>query len=186
MSLPEYITDQFDLFDRNTSDESEWYGPINSLLGHLFPVQKYQIAPQYKGPVNPGSIDFTTLYVVRYIQGKSKHPVLFIEVKPAGHLSDLSNRAAADREMCERFGHLVEALVIPKLIGISTIGSRFSVYEFDKAARTLVPAGIAPHPDYVSDIAPIARWADDFLDSAEGMGKFLEITQQVRDMCNNL
>jgi len=39
MSFPDYIRDHFKSFDRATNDESQWYGPVNTLLWHLFPPQ---------------------------------------------------------------------------------------------------------------------------------------------------
>ncbi|KAJ7462068.1 hypothetical protein FB451DRAFT_478416 [Mycena latifolia] len=37
MPLPRYVSERFDLFNRATPDESEWYGPVNTLLGVSFP-----------------------------------------------------------------------------------------------------------------------------------------------------
>ncbi|KAJ7933487.1 hypothetical protein B0H13DRAFT_1953004 [Mycena leptocephala] len=186
MPLPGYVSERFDLFDRTTSDESQWYGPVNTLLGYLFPPQEYEVAPQYKGPVYPGSVDFTTLYIVRSARGNTKHPICFIEIKPAGHLRELAARGAADRQMRERFEHLVEGLIIPKLIGLSAIGSRFAVYEYDKASQELTPPEIARDLRIVNDTAPAARWAHDFLDAGVGEAKLLEVVQSIRDMCDAL
>ncbi|KAJ7934874.1 hypothetical protein B0H13DRAFT_1591291, partial [Mycena leptocephala] len=157
-----------------------------SLLGYLFPAQQYEVAPQYKGPVYPGSVDFTTLYVVRSARGNTKHPVCFIEIKPAGHLGQLATRGAADRQMRERFNHLVEGLIIPKLVGLSAIGSRFAVYEYNKASRELTPPEIARNPRIVNDTAPAASWAHDFLDGGVGDAKLLEVVQSIRAMCDAL
>jgi hypothetical protein len=60
------ILEQFEIVDRFTTDESEYYGPYNTLLTDLFPhTEHYQVTPQDKGPVTPGSTDFTTIYIVR-------------------------------------------------------------------------------------------------------------------------
>ena len=60
------ILEQFEIVGRFTADESEYYGPYNTLLTDLVHhTEHYQVTPQYKGPVAPGSIDFTTTYVVR-------------------------------------------------------------------------------------------------------------------------
>ncbi|KAJ7697441.1 hypothetical protein B0H17DRAFT_372580 [Mycena rosella] len=186
MTLPTYVSERFHLFDRNTSDESQWYGPVNTLLGYLFPPQQYEVAPQYKGPVYPGSVEFTTLYIVRSARGNTKHPICFVEIKPAGHLHDLAARATADRQMRERFDHLVEGLIIPKLIGFSAIGSRFAVYEYNGASRELTPPEIPRDPRIVNDTAPAGRWAHDFLDAGDGEAKLLEVVQSIRDLCDAL
>ena len=94
MSLPDYISDHFE-FDRATSDEideSQWYGPVNTSV----PPQLYDVAPQYKGQLFPGSVDFTGLFIVRSTRPFAKHPVFFVEIKPGGQISKLSGRAAAD------------------------------------------------------------------------------------------
>ncbi|KAJ7481294.1 hypothetical protein B0H11DRAFT_2280223 [Mycena galericulata] len=180
VSLPGFVSERFDLFDRTTPDESQWYGPVNTLLAYLFPLQEYEIAPQYKGPVYPGSIDFTTLYIVRSARGNTKHPICFIEIKPAGHLQEMAARGAADRQMRDSVEHLVEALIIPKLIGLSAMGSRFAVYEYDQASRKLTPPEIARDRAFVNDTAPAERWAHDFLDAGAGEAKLLEVVQSIR------
>ncbi|KAJ7462069.1 hypothetical protein FB451DRAFT_1001748, partial [Mycena latifolia] len=114
-----------------------------------------------------------------------KHPVCFIEIKPAGHLDQLASRGAADRQMRERFEHLVEGLIIPKLVGLSATGSRLAVYEYDKASRELMPPGVARNPRIVDDTAPAARWAHDFLDAGVGEAKLLEVVQSIRAMCES-
>ncbi|KAJ7764170.1 hypothetical protein DFH07DRAFT_916957 [Mycena maculata] len=186
MRLPGYVSEPFYLFDRTTSDESQLYGPVNTLLGYLFPPQEYKVTPQYKGQVYPGSIDFTTLYIVRSARGHTKHPICFIEIKPAGHLGDFATRRAADCQMRERVDHLAAGLIIPKLIGLSAIGSRFAVYEYDEASQELTPPENARNPRIVNDTAPAARWAHDFLDAGVGEAKLLEVVRSTRDMCDAL
>ncbi|KAJ7630031.1 hypothetical protein DFH06DRAFT_1005650 [Mycena polygramma] len=185
MALPSYVSERFHLFNRNTSDETEWYGPVNTLLGYLFPPQQYEVAPQCKGQLYPGSLDSTTIYVVRAISGnrRTKHPVCFVEIKPAGHLHVLGARADADAQMRETFRDFVEELVIPKLIGFSVIGSRFAVYEYDRASKGLKPTRKPGDPTTISDIAPAACWADDFLDAADGEAKLLQVAQFIQNLC---
>ena len=185
MSLPDYISDHFE-FDRATSDESQWYGPVNTLLWHLFPPQLYEVAPQYKGQLYPGSVDFTTLFIVRSTRPFAKHPVFFVEIKPGGQISQLSGRAVADRQMRERFERLAEGLVLPKLFGLSLIGSRFAIYEYDRASQELTPPEITRDSRILNDTAPVSRWAHDFLDAGEGEAKFLEVVQSVKTLCDAL
>ncbi|KAJ6478806.1 hypothetical protein C8R47DRAFT_1019615 [Mycena vitilis] len=183
MALPSYVSERFNLVDRNTPDEREWYGSINTLLGYLFPPQHYEVAPQCKGPVYPGSTDFTTIYVVRFTQAHIKHPVCFVEMKPANDIHQLSARAAADQQMRERFRDLVEDLIIPKLIGFSFLGSRYAVYEYDRVSRILTPPAIPANPSSIDDTAPAVRWADDFLDADDGEAKLLKVVQSIRHLC---
>jgi hypothetical protein len=184
VSLPDYIRDHFKSFDKETSDESQWYGPVNSLLWHLFPPQRYEVAPQYR-QLDPSSVDCTTLFIIYSTHTLTKTPVFFVEIKPGGRIGLLHTRYA-DQEMRERFECLAEGLVIPKLFGLSLIGSRFAVYEYDKASQELTPHEIPRDPIFINDTAPVSRWAQDFLDAGEGEAKFLEVVQSVKTLCDAL
>ncbi|KAJ7109610.1 hypothetical protein C8R43DRAFT_179640 [Mycena crocata] len=146
--------ERFELFDRATSDEREWYEPVSTLLRCLFPPEHYEVAPEYKGPIYPGSPDFSTLFVVRLVRQNTKHPICFVEIKPAVHLDQLGTRSVADREMRKRVEYFVDDLAIPTLIGLSLIGSRFAVYEYDQASRQLTPPRIDRNPRTLNDTAP--------------------------------
>jgi len=106
----------------------QYYGPYITLLTDLFPhVQHFQVAPQFKGPFTPGSVDFTVIYIVT----KRKVPVFFIEVKPYVHLQSPGKRGDADEQMRRRFRDLVVgSSPIPKLYGVSAMGTCLSIYEY--------------------------------------------------------
>jgi len=173
------ILEQFELINRYTTDESEYYGPYITLLTDMFPhIEHYQVAPQFKGPVTPGSVDFTVIYVVM----KRKVPVLFIEVKPYVHLHEIGTRGKADNQMRERFRDLVGPnLPVPKLYGISAMGTCFSVYEYTKETSRLTPPMIARDPDIINDVAPQARWNYELLEPV-GEVKFRSIVAEVKAM----
>ena len=117
MPWSETILEQFKLVNHYMTNESEYYRPYITLLTDMFPhAEHYQVAPQLKGPVTPGSVNFTVIYVVM----KRKVPVLFIEVKPYIHLQRDGTRGAADDQMRRRFRDLVSgSLPIPRLYGIN-------------------------------------------------------------------
>ena len=49
MPWPEFVTTQFDIVNRSTTDESEYYGPFNTLLIALFPpTENFEVVPQFK------------------------------------------------------------------------------------------------------------------------------------------
>ena len=183
MTWADTIREQFDLVDRFTTDETEYYGPYNTLLTDIFPHAEYfQIIPQYKGPVTPGSIDFTTIYIVR----KRKCPVFFIEIKPFPHLDDISTREKADQQMRDRFVNIIgRNLVIPKLYGISAMGTRFSVYVYNKETNVLLPPSIARDAMYVTDVAPADRWNHELLED-DGEQKMREFVSEVKVMCEKI
>ncbi|KAF8147892.1 hypothetical protein B0H34DRAFT_680070 [Crassisporium funariophilum] len=177
------ILEQFETVDRFTTDESEYYGPYNTLLTDLFPhTEHYQVTPQYKGPITPGSIDFTTIYIVR----KRKCPVFFIEINPFPHIDEISTRSKADQQMRDRYESFIgRNLFVPKLYGISAMGTRFSVYEYDKDTNALSPPSIPRHPTFVTDVAPASRWNYELLED-EGEQKMRELVSEVKRMCQDI
>ena len=178
MPWSEAITEQFSLVNRFTTEESDWYGPFNTLLCELSPpLERYQVTPQYK--YVKGSLDLT----IHYIICKRREPIFFVRLKPYGSLKNLSARALADDEMCDRFREFSsDTLFTPKLVGISSIGTQFCVYTFTTETRILKPKLITPDPDIVNDIAPEDRWAFDVLND-EGEAK---LRQMVTAMAANL
>ena len=180
MTWADTIQEQFDLVDRFTADETEYYGLYNTLLTDVFPhAEHFQIVPQYKGPITPGSIDFTTIYIVR----KRKCPVFFIEIKPLPHLDDISTREKADQQMRDQLVTIIgRNLVIPKLYGISAMGTRFSVYEYSLNTNMPLPPSITRDAIYVTDVAPADRWNYELLE-ADGEQKMRELVAEVKAMC---
>ena len=59
---------------------------------------------------------------------------------------------------------------IPKLNGISTLGTRFCVYEYTPLSRSLTPLRIDSQPDFVTDVAPKERWNLVFLEPQGEVG----------------
>lgn len=101
-----------------TSNESEYYGPFNTLLTTVFPAaDSYQIAPQFKSIT--GSMYFSVIYIM-----KRNVPVFFIEVKTYSAYERASFRKEADDQMRDRFlGFASGNIATPKLFGISALGS---------------------------------------------------------------
>ena len=121
MPWSDAVLEQFFLVDRFTTEDSDWYGPFNTLLFELFPPSEhYQITPQYKRV--KGSQDFTVYYIIR----KRRVPVFFLELKTYASLSNPSARAQADDQMRDHFREFLSGSIpTPKLIGISSFGSQF-------------------------------------------------------------
>ena len=176
-----YSAEQFSLVDRFTTEESDWYGPFNTLLFELLPPSEhYQITPQYKRA--EGSQEFTVHYIIR----KRRVPIFFVALKPYGSLKNLSARALADNQMRDRFRELSSGpLPTPKLLGISSFGTQFCVYTFTTETRTLQPRFIMADVDIINDIAPEDRWAFNLLND-EGEAKLREVVTAVKAMAANL
>ena len=65
------------------------------------------------------------------------------------------------------------------------MGTRFSVYEYDKETNALSPPSIPRHPTFVTDIAPASRWNYELLED-EGEQKMRELVSEVKRMCQDI
>ena len=183
MPWSDTIIEQFEFIDRFTEDETEYYGSYNTLLNHLFPCEDhFQVVPQAKGPLTPGSIEFSIIYIVR----KRKCPVFFIDIKPFTDLGMRSIRREADTQMRERFFALIDRnLVIPKLYGVSAMGTRLAVYDYSKETNQLTPRAIASDPKDTTDVAPADCWTHELLEPA-GEAKMRELVASIKAMCADI
>ncbi|PPQ78864.1 hypothetical protein CVT25_002432 [Psilocybe cyanescens] len=137
------ILEQFQIIDTFTTDESEYYGPYNTLLTDLFPhIEHYQ----------------------RYTSFES----------------------GTDQQMRDQYENIVgQNLVVPKLYAISAMGTRFSVYEYDKETNAVSPPSISRHPTFMTDVAPASRWNYELLDDV-GEQKMRELVLEVKRMCQDI
>ncbi|KAI9438446.1 hypothetical protein BJY52DRAFT_1129545 [Lactarius psammicola] len=182
MPWSESILEQFQLVDCFTTNESDYYGPYNSLLSSLFPhVEHFQVAPLFDGPFIPGSVDPTVIYIVK----KRNVPVFFIKVRPYVHLQSPGKREDADEQMRRMCLDLVlGTFLIPKLYGVSAMGTCLSIYECTMATG-IFPRAIKPDPNIVNDISPQERWNYDLLE-ASGEEKLRAIVAEVKAMAHNI
>ena len=117
MPWTEAIQKQFSLVDCFATEESNWYGPFNTLLFELFPTSEhYQITPQYKHA--KGSQDFTVHYIIR-----KRHVPIFFKLKMYGLLKNHSAWALTNDQMHDCFCEFLSGSIpMPKLVGISSFG----------------------------------------------------------------
>lgn len=181
MPWPGFVVRQFELVNQFTTDESEYYGPFNTLLTTVFPpADNYQVFPQHTGLT--GSMDFSVIYIAM----KRKVTLFFIEIRTYLALEYGSLRNEVDEQMRDKFLEFsFENIAIPKLYGISALGTRFSVYEYTHATRTLTPPRIPLHPGIVTDTAPQERWNYDVME-LEGEARFMEIVTEIKEMAADL
>ncbi|KAJ7583191.1 hypothetical protein C8J56DRAFT_953307, partial [Mycena floridula] len=148
----------------------------------MFPgAEHYMIVPQYKRPTYPQSIDFTTIYIVTL----QKCPVLFLEIKASGHIKAISDRAAADEQMRERFEALASKLRIGKLYGISALGTKICIYTYDAVSDELSPPRIQRDVMRINDRAPADRWNLDIL-QPDGEARMRGLVNEVKAMCSQV
>ncbi|KIM78064.1 hypothetical protein PILCRDRAFT_824776 [Piloderma croceum F 1598] len=181
MPWSEGVIEQFEIVDLYTTEESDFYGPFNSLLVELFPSSEhYQVSPQFKRI--DGSLDFTIQFIVH----RRRIPVFFLEVKTFRSLTLLSARDSADDQMRQRFREFASGTIpTATLYGISAFGPQFCVYAFESATRSIDPPAVARDLVVVNDIAPEARWAYNLLEPG-GEAKFREVVNAVKGMTAGL
>ena len=183
MPWKDYILEQFEsVIPLGETDESQYYGPYNTLLVKSFPGKEhYMVIPQYKRLRRPESVDFTTIFLIQ----RQQHPVFFVEIKAAGHIRNNSSRADADQQMQQMFYALMNDVEISILHGVSAIGTKLCFYKYTKDTQELEPAPIPDHTTRMVDLAPRDRWDFDAL-TPGGERKFRGIIDDVKRMCEQM
>lgn len=93
------------------------------------------VTPQYKRPEQSKSVDFCTIFIVRY----KRHPVFSVEIKASGHIQHVSTRQAADEQMREGIINLFDDVEINVLHGVSAIGTKLCFYTWTKQSCRIQP-----------------------------------------------
>ena len=65
------------------------------------------------------------------------------------------------------------------------MGTRFSVYVYNKETNVLLPPSIARDAMYVTDVAPADRWNHELLED-DGEQKMRELVSEVKAMCEEI
>ncbi|KAI6039463.1 hypothetical protein EDC04DRAFT_3140889 [Pisolithus marmoratus] len=181
MPWSEHVILQFEFVNKFTTDDNEYYGPFYVLLAEFFPpTEGYQISPI------PRTQAFPFMYVITIIAARRQVPILFVEIKNYIAHDDAVTREQADEQMRLKFLDFVEgSMPIPKLYGISALGTQICVYEYTAEDHTLTPERILPHPPFVTDIAPKERWNLDIMEP-EGETRLKEVVSHIREMVSEL
>ncbi|KIM29967.1 hypothetical protein M408DRAFT_66922, partial [Serendipita vermifera MAFF 305830] len=158
----------------------------NQILNVLFPINDgFSVEPQYPLPAaqtpDVPINDCTVTYVITFYD----IPVLLLEIKPPSWLHHTSLRASADKQIRKRFIDLFDLTTVPWLCGISALGTKFAVYEFDKDGQTVTPAEIPDSSNYVTDTAPIGLWDLDIVTGA-GYTRLMRIADDIKAMVAEL
>src|SRR5882724_1041025 len=152
MTWPHSVVSQFEAVNPNTTVETEWYAPYNTLLTHVFKSEDgFGVAPQYSLYKSWESIDFTTIYIMQ----RNRHLVFILEIKPHPNLIDISRCISTDMQIHQCFNKLRRHIVIPRLHVVSTMGTTFATYKLDKPSKHETPAKIpSTDEDTIQDLVP--------------------------------
>ena len=175
-----YTRKQFALaLPQGEFDESKFYGPYNGLLNDLFLKREdFMVVPVYKPSEYAKA---SVCFIVRH----NEHPVLFLEIKPSGHIQHNYSREAADLQIRERFRILFDDVEVPILYGVSAIGTKLRIYTWVKETRRISPNAVPIDPDVASDTAPAARWGLELL-TASGEERLRGVVGHIKGMSGQL
>ena len=161
--------------------ESRYYGPYTTLLAYCFGSNSYEffIAPQ--NPPNDRSaheaVDSIVFLVVFDKQG---HPVLIAEIKDDACADTGSLRFKADEQMRHQFDFMLDDCPLPRLWGLSLLGTSLRVYCGEVITHFVDPV-LEGLPDHTFSIPPDTlegAWDVDIL-SQEGFAKMKEIVGDI-------
>ncbi len=161
--------------------ENRYYGACDALLNHCFMTDDftYIVSPRYS-PANDRTTE-TVYFLVLLVVGDQGKPVLFLEVKQDSWVQQASSRKKADSQMRDKFDAMLHDCPIPRLWGISVLGTSMRVYSASTATLEVTPRRLErPDPDRVipQDYLENA-WSLDIL-SQVGFHRVKEIVTEIK------
>ena len=167
---------------RNLEHESRYYGPYDRLFNYAIVEGAFNLllAPQTSPDEDSlrDSADFVVFLVVLDDQQK---PVLIAEIKDDAWANLPYKRQRADAQMRHQYEQVLLDCPIPRLYGLSLLGTSLRVYCGEKDTYSLIPHFVGP-PN-VDDLLPRdfleGQWDIDIL-SQEGFNKMQEIVAYIK------
>lgn len=159
----------------NDALENVFHAPYSKLLNTLFPVNTdFTVVPNFQEIKGAG-------YLVTFEIFLENLPVFVLELKPEKEFSSRSRRSAADAQLRERMGDLIDTCPLPVLHGASAFGTKLCFYSITKAGLIL-PEHIPGSLPYVIDTAPVDRWNYDIL-TDKGEAELRRIAEVITTEC---
>jgi hypothetical protein len=121
-------------------------------------------------------------FIVKLSFGHNLHPVLFLEVKDDAFVDTPKKRFTAAEQIRARFETMLGDCPLPRLYGISVLGTSLRVYVANTATREITPA-FSDWPNSVRNVPPNflqGGWDTDIL-SPEGFGRMKDIVKDIKD-----
>ncbi|KAM6491925.1 hypothetical protein JOM56_012563 [Amanita muscaria] len=163
--------------------ENRYYGPYTKLLTYCFPDSfDFFVAPQAPPSEFP-FCDTVDSIVYLVVFDARRRPVLMAEIKDDGWANEAGLRLKADDQMRQRYDSMLRNCPLPRLWGLSLLGTSLRVYAGEVATGELEPAFVG-RPSPSNRILPY-----DFLEggwnlnidilSQEGFNKMKEIVGEI-------
>jgi len=168
--------------NQNVPFESRYYGPYDRLFNYAVTEGSFtfclavQTAPDDTSPCDP--VD-SVVYMV--VLNQEQNPVLIAEIKDDRWANVADKRQRADTQMRQRFDQMVYDCPIPRLYGLSLLGTSLRVYCADKVTRQVTPQYVG-RPDVNRTLPPDfleGQWGVDIL-SPDGLRKMQEIVAYIK------
>ncbi len=166
---------------KHTTFENRYYGPYDKLLNYCFGDNfKFYIAPQ--SPPRDDSrdaVDFIVFLVVFDVA--TDRPVLMAEVKDHSWAQKAELRYRADKQMRDKYALMLDECPLPRLWGLSLLGTSMRVYCGDTTSFDVTPPAI-PRPEPSTRILSpnflAGEWELDIL-SDEGFAKMKDLVTDI-------
>ncbi|KAF9237213.1 hypothetical protein BU15DRAFT_63280 [Melanogaster broomeanus] len=170
--------------NQNVPFESRYYGPYDRLFNYAVIEGSFalflapQAAPDDTSTVPREAVGYGVFMVVL---DQDQKPVLLAEVKDDKWANRPDTRQRADAQMRRWYDQMLQHCPIPRLYGLSLLGTSLRVYCGDKATGKVAP-GFVGRPDAGRILPPDflgGEWGLDIL-SQDGLKKMQEIVAYVK------
>ena len=180
VNWPQGLLDIFN--DQNALIESRYYGPYDRLLNYAVIEGSFTffVAPQTAShETSPrDTIEFVVFMVVL---NQEQKPVLIAEIKDDRWANKPDKRQRADAQMRQRFDQMLPNCAIPRLYGLSLLGTSLRVYCGDKVTGEVTPHFVGrPNVDRILPPNFLERQWDFNILSPDGLRKIQEIVAYIK------
>jgi hypothetical protein len=178
VNWPQGLLDIFNVSrSQNALIESRYYGPYDRLLNYAVIEGSFTffLAP-HTAPHKTSPRDIIEFVVFTVVSNQEQKPVLILEIKDDRRANKPYKRQRADARIRQRFDQMLPNCAIPRLYGLSLLGTSLRVYCGEKATGKVIPK-FSGRPDE-DRVLPRdfleGQWNVDIL-SQDGFSKMKEI-----------
>lgn len=169
-------------------------GLYNTMLFEIFANSRYRVWPERPcrehenpevGALDPNSMDYGMFFVIRDSSNEFL-PVFVVHVKHDSWANTADLRSKADAQMRHRLNSLLQDCPIPRLWGLSLLGTTLRVYCGEVSSGKIEPP-FEPFPEggVVPENYLEGQWGVSIL-SQEAFGQIKEIVGYISEECKVL
>ncbi|KAF9234173.1 hypothetical protein BU15DRAFT_52959 [Melanogaster broomeanus] len=163
--------------------ESRYYGPYDRLFNYAVIEGSFTfyLAPQSAPDFDTSPRDAVDFVVFLVVLNQQKKPVLIAEIKDDRWANESDKRQRADAQMRQRYDQMLFNCPIPRLYGLSLLGTSLRVYCGDTVTGDVTPDFVGrPNAHRVLPLDFLrGEWDLDIL-SSDGLKKMQEIVAYIK------